>query len=103
MAFTADPQLDRPGANTGAYQLVQPTLDDARTALRGLYGPHSNDIWCTLLARAGLTGQENDLDSFDRLVSFMRDAEPITQLCGRSLAVRSATYRQLAATPREQR
>jgi hypothetical protein len=97
MVSAADPQLDGSRNSTGAYQLAQPTLDDAYTALRGLYGPHSNDIWRTLLARAGLTGQEKDLDSFDRLVSFMHGAEPITQLCGRSLAIRSASYRHLAA------
>ncbi|MEV4283169.1 hypothetical protein [Actinoplanes xinjiangensis] len=103
MVSTADRKLDRSGTSTGAYQLAQPTLDDAYTALRGLYGPHSNDIWHTLLARAGLTGQENDLDSFDRLVSFMHGAEPMTRLCGRSLAVRSSTYRQLAAASQGQR
>lgn len=103
MVSTADPKLDRSGNSTGAYQMAQPTIEDAHTALRGLYGPHSNDIWCTLLTRAGLTGQEKDLNSFDRLVSFMHGAEPLTRLCGRSLAVRSATYRQLAVARQEQR
>jgi hypothetical protein len=97
MVSSADPELDGSRTATGAYQLARPTLDDAHTALCRLYGPHSGDIWKTLLARAGLTGQESDLDSFDRLVSFMHVAEPITQLCGRGLAVRSAAYRHLTA------
>ena len=103
MVSSADPELDGSRTGTGAYQLAQPTLDDAHTALRRLYGPHSSDIWRTLLTRAQLTGQERDLNSFDRLVSFMQVAEPITQLCGRGLAVRGATYRHLAATQQEQR
>ena len=103
MVPSAGPQLDGSRDDTGAYQLAQPTLDEARTALRRLYGPHSDDIWSTLLARAGLTGQETDLVSFDRLVSFMHSAEPITRLCGRSLAIRATAYRHLAAAHQAQR
>ncbi|MGX6600709.1 hypothetical protein ACWKSP_01030 [Micromonosporaceae bacterium Da 78-11] len=83
--------------STGPHQLARPTLDDAHTALQRLYGPHSEDIWRNLLSRAGLTGVEDDSTSFDRLVSCMNTAEPITRLCGRSLAVRAAAYKHLTA------
>ena len=103
MVSSAGPHLDASRDSTGAYQLAQPTVADAHTALRQLYGPHSADIWHTLLARAGLTGQETDFVSFERLVSFMHGAEPVIRLCGRSLAIRAAAYRSLAAAHQERR
>jgi hypothetical protein len=83
-----------------SYPVEQPTLETARTALARLYGPHIDDVWRTLLFRAGLTGDETDLNSFDHLVSCMATAEPITRLCARSLAVRSATFARLATMER---
>jgi hypothetical protein len=83
---------------TGPYGLEQPTLADACAALRRLYGPHMGDIWQNLLVRTGLDGTETDIVSFERLVNSMSTAEPITRLCGRSLGVRAAAYRRLAAT-----
>ncbi|GAA2712730.1 hypothetical protein [Actinoplanes palleronii] len=100
MASTARPELDDSRDSTGAHQLTQPTLDDALAALRRLYGPHCDDLWRTLLARTGLTGQETDLLSFERLVNTMHGAQPIAQMCGRGLAVRAAAYRHLAAANR---
>jgi hypothetical protein len=80
----------------------KPTLADARLALERLYGPHLEDIWVTLLTRAGLTGTETDLVSFDRLVNVMTGSDPVTRMCGRGLQIRSATYSRLsAAAPME--
>ena len=84
-------------ADDAARGLAKPTLADARTALGRLYGPHADDVWASLLRRAGLTGEETDLNSFDRLVSCMCSGEPITRICGRSLQLRSATYARLSA------
>jgi hypothetical protein len=92
------------GPATASHPVERPTLKTARTALERLYGPHIDDVWRTLLFRAGLTGNETDRNSFDHLVSCMATAEPITRLCARSLAVRAATYARLtAAAPMEGR
>jgi hypothetical protein len=102
-AGPAEPGADGPApapagrADTGPYGLEQPTLADARAALGRLYGPHTGDVWHSLLARTGLSGTETDLVSFDRLVNSMNTAEPITRLCGRSLGIRAAAHRRLAA------
>ncbi|GIF01385.1 hypothetical protein [Paractinoplanes rishiriensis] len=85
------------GNAAASRQLEKPTLADARTALERLYGPHLNDVWASLLVRAGLTGEENDLNSFHRLVTCMCAGEPITRICGRSLEIRAATYSRLTA------
>ena len=74
-----------------------PTLADARIALQRLYGPHLGDVWISLLCRAGLTGAETDQTSFDRLVTCMCAADPVTRLCGRSLQIRSAAHAHLPA------
>ena len=84
-------------SETGPYELEQPTLAEARAALQRLYGPHTGDIWQNLLARTGLLGTETDPVSFDRLVTAMNSADPITRLCGRSLGIRAAAHRRLAA------
>jgi hypothetical protein len=109
MVSSADTVAPESGAEagTGPYGLEQPTLAEAFAALRRLYGPHTGDIWQSLLARTRLSGTETDLDSFDRVVECMNTAEPITRLCGRGLAIRAAAYRRLAAahgaTPKEAR
>lgn len=97
--LTADhgPAAAPPRGAVAEYDLDQPTLETARAALGRLYGPHATDVWRTLLFSAGLAGDETDLDSFERLVACMSAAEPITRLCGRSLAVRSGTYKRLSA------
>jgi len=81
---------------TGPYRLARPTLQDAYAALRGLYGPHTDDAWQTLLFSAGLTGQETAPSALDRIVVAMQGAHPLIQLCGRSLRVRVAAYESLA-------
>ena len=86
-----------PESGTGPYGLEQPTLAEALAALQRLYGPHTPNIWQSLLARTGLDGTESDPVSFDRLVNCMNTAEPITRLCGRSLGIRAAAHRRLAA------
>jgi hypothetical protein len=82
---------------TADHRLARPTLADARTALERMYGPHLDDVWSSLLARTGLTGAEQDSTSFDRLVNAMCSGEPVTRICGRSLAMRAATHKRLTA------
>lgn len=72
-----------------------PTLETAREALRRLYGPHTADVWRTLLFSSGLTGRETDVNSVNRLIGCMTMAGPITRLCGHGLAVRFAAYARL--------
>jgi hypothetical protein len=85
------------GSPAASHPLERPTLAEAHAALQRLYGPHVEDVWTSLLARAGLTGHEDDTTSFDRLVNGMCTAEPITRLCGRSLQMRATVYDRLSA------
>jgi hypothetical protein len=82
-----------------AYQLEKPTVATARAALQGYYGPHCDDLWHTLLARAGIRteAEESDPTAFGRLVSAMQVSEPMARLCARGLAVRGAAYERLVA------
>ncbi|WP_433788638.1 hypothetical protein [Actinoplanes sp. CA-252034] len=90
-------QNARPGVSPpdAVYELQMPTLATARAALNGFYGPHSEDVWRTLLFASGLTGQETDAAAFRRLISAMQVAEPMTRLCARGLTVRAAAYERL--------
>jgi hypothetical protein len=81
---------------TGPYCLTRPTLHEAHSALRSLYGPHTDDLWQTLLFSAGLTGEETASSALDRLLVAMQAAPPLVQLCGRGLRVRVAAYESLA-------
>ncbi|GAA2640517.1 hypothetical protein [Paractinoplanes durhamensis] len=83
------------------YPVESPTLESAHEALRRLYGPHTEDLWKTLLFSAGLTGDETDPGSFGRMVVSMQAATGVTQLCGRALAMRAATFKRLTAAPTE--
>ena len=69
--------------------------DTARAALEGFFGPHTDDLWRTLLFDSGLTGEETDSRALRRLISTMQVAHPIARLCARSLAVRVAVYDRL--------
>ena len=80
------------------YPVQAPTLESAHEALRRLYGPHTEDLWKTLLFAAGLTGDETDAGSFGRMVVTMQAADGVTALCGRALAVRQDTFKRLAGT-----
>ena len=82
--------------NDKTHPLDAPTLALAHDALKGLYGPHTEDVWRTLLFNAGLTGAETDVKSFGRLVAAMQQSDPVTRLCARGLALRSAAYTRLA-------
>ncbi|MEV4279990.1 hypothetical protein [Actinoplanes xinjiangensis] len=77
------------------YDLDRPTLATARAALEGFYGPHTEDIWRTLLSHSGLTGDEGEPWALGRLISTMQTGDPITRLCARGLAVRAAVYERL--------
>jgi hypothetical protein len=79
------------------HPVEAPTLESAHEALRRLYGPHTEDLWKTLLFSAGLTGDETDQGSFGRMVVSMQAASGVTSMCGRALAVRQATFMRLAA------
>ncbi|MET0418200.1 MAG: hypothetical protein ABW022_19480 [Actinoplanes sp.] len=86
---------------TGAYQLEQPTLDEAHAALQRLYGPHTADVWRTLLHKASLTGAETEPWAFDRLVATMTSGDPVTQICAQGLAIRSRAYARLVAEAKQ--
>ncbi|MEU4621998.1 hypothetical protein AB0G04_18745 [Actinoplanes sp. NPDC023801] len=85
---------DTASLNAG-YDLERPTLATARAALEGFYGPHTEDVWRTLLSRSGLTGDEGEPWALGRLISAMQGSDPITRLCARGLAVRAAVYERL--------
>ncbi|BAL88136.1 hypothetical protein AMIS_29160 [Actinoplanes missouriensis 431] len=89
----------RPGSSapTAAYELEKPSLATARAALQGYFGPHTEDLWLTLLFDAGLTGDETSLRAVSRLIATMQVSHPIARLCARSLAVRVAVYERLVA------
>jgi hypothetical protein len=89
-----------PGSNTGPYGLPRPDLDEAHMALAEIYAEVTDQIWHQLLAEAGLTGRETDPDALDKVLEAMKTADPITQLCGRSLAIRLASFDAIA-TDRE--
>ncbi len=95
------PTDDKPDTGTGAYRLEPPTLDEAHAALQRLYGPHTADVWHTLLHKASLTGAESESWAFDRLVSVMTGGDPVTQICAQGLAIRSRSYARLAAEARQ--
>ncbi|MFB9447002.1 hypothetical protein Dvina_25250 [Dactylosporangium vinaceum] len=83
--------------NTGPYEMSRPDLTEAREALHNLYGAGAEQLWGDLLAKARLSGRESDPESLDRLVAAMLAADPVTALCGRSLAIRAATFVRLSA------
>ncbi|GAA3293337.1 hypothetical protein Dvina_20210 [Dactylosporangium vinaceum] len=91
------PNTRQPG--TGAYGLAEPTLADARAALAAVFGSEDgNAKWQHLLHGAGLTGAETDSAALSRLIAAMRGADPVTALCGQSLAIRLDSYTRLSAT-----
>ena len=84
--------------DTGPYRLARPTLAEAHAALEGVYGPHSEDTWRTLLFAAGLNGSEDSPAALDRLLAVMHTAEPLIRQCAHSLQVRITAYEHLART-----
>jgi hypothetical protein len=78
------------------YNFARPDLAEAQQALRNLYGGQAEARWRSLLTTAGLTGSETDSEAFDRFVAAMLKADPVTALCGRALAIRSATFTHLS-------
>lgn len=80
-------------AAPAASQVDPPTLADARTALERIYGPHTENVWLTLLHHANLSGSETDTWAIDRLLSVMIVGDPMARLCARGLEVRVATHR----------
>lgn len=82
---------------SGAYRLQRPDLAEARTALRQLYGHRTDELWRTLLVRAGLSGHETDDASLTRLLTAMTDTDPVMALCARSLTIRVNAHAHLTA------
>ncbi|MFI5497187.1 hypothetical protein [Actinoplanes sp. NPDC051859] len=80
-----------------AYRLQRPDIAEARTALRQLYGHRTDDLWRTLLTRAGLSGYETDEASLTRLLTAMTDTDPVMALCARSLTIRMNAHTHLTA------
>ncbi|MFI5908551.1 hypothetical protein [Dactylosporangium sp. NPDC051541] len=83
--------------HTGPYEMSRPDLAEARDSLHRLYGAGTEPLWADLLRTAQLSGRETDPESLDRLVAAMLAADPVTALCGRSLAIRAATFVRLTA------
>jgi len=78
------------------YNFSRPDLAEAQESLRNIYGGQAEARWRSLLDSAGLSGAETDAEAFDRLVAAMLKADPVTALCGRALAIRSATFVRLS-------
>ena len=98
----ADPNVGpEPSVAVATYELQEPTLATARAALEGFFGPHTEDLWLTLLFDAGLTGQETGHKALHRLIAVMQVGHPIARLCARSLSVRVAVYERLVSTAKE--
>ncbi|MER7282760.1 hypothetical protein ABT369_50875 [Dactylosporangium sp. NPDC000244] len=82
---------------TGPYEMSRPDLAEARESLHRLYGAGTEQLWSDLLRQAQLTGRETDPAALERLIAAMLAADPVTALCGRSLAIRAATFVRLSA------
>ncbi|MGI5241935.1 hypothetical protein [Dactylosporangium sp. CA-139066] len=81
----------------GPYEMARPDLGEARAALHRLYGARTDQLWDDLLRAAQLTGRETEPAALERLVAAMLAADPVTALCGRSLAIRASTFVRLSA------
>jgi HEAT repeat protein len=89
-----------PGGSTGPYGLARPDLDEAHMALAEIYAEVTDQLWAKLLREANLDGRETDPEALDKILEIMKDSDPITALCGRSLAIRVASFDAIA-TDRE--
>ncbi|GGM25829.1 hypothetical protein ACFFX1_16960 [Dactylosporangium sucinum] len=83
--------------NSGPYEMSRPDLAEARESLRRLYGAGTDRLWADLLRAAQLTGRETDPAALERLITAMLGADPVTALCGRSLAIRATTFVRLSS------
>ncbi|HET6484620.1 MAG TPA: hypothetical protein VFG35_31895 [Actinoplanes sp.] len=81
---------------TGPYRLKCPTIADAHAAMTRLYGAQVDGIWAGVLAQASLRGSETGLADVKRLIAAMIAADPVTALCGRSLAIRLSAFEHLS-------
>jgi hypothetical protein len=79
------------------YHMSRPDLAEAKDAVRRLYGYRADDMWQTLLGKAGLSGHESDPAAVERMAETMIAADPVLALCGRSLVIRYKTYEYLLA------
>jgi hypothetical protein len=79
------------------YGLVRPAMGDALVAVSRAHGPNAVTVWGQLLAAAGLAGHESDDNALHRMIEAMAAADPVLQVCARSLRIRLTAYTQLAA------
>jgi hypothetical protein len=79
------------------YGLARPTMADAAIAVRRAFGPRAADMWGSLLAAAGLAGDEADDAALDRMLDAMPLLDPVCAVLARGMRVRTATYDHLAA------
>ena len=87
-----------PPDSTGTiYGLPRPDLAEAAAAVRRVCGHDADRAWQQLLKSAGLTGDETDADSMNRLLTAMRAGTPVLAMCAKALAIRSETYDRLTA------
>ncbi len=78
------------------YGLAEPTMADARVVVERINGS-LDGVWTGMLQAAGLSGQENDRASFDRLLAVMMQGSGPMRLAAQALHVRATSYDHLAA------
>jgi hypothetical protein len=75
-------------------------MDDAQAAVHRVHGDDGPLAWTRLLRAAGLDDAPTD-DGLDRLVTAMRDADPVSRLCALALTIRVTSHTQLSLLAKE--
>ncbi|GAA2711553.1 hypothetical protein [Actinoplanes palleronii] len=89
--------MTTPDSPDRAYDLLPPTLADARDAIHRAHGHTGRSAWAQLLTIAGLTGTETDRSALLRILEAMIHLDPVSQLCAQALHIRLTSYTHLAA------
>jgi hypothetical protein len=79
------------------YGLHPPTIADAHDAVHRVHGADGPAVWAGLLAAAGVSGDATQPEAFERLLTVMEAADPVSQLCAHALRIRLTSYTCLAA------
>jgi hypothetical protein len=79
------------------YGIARPTLAGTRAALATVSSGDVTSQWKALLARAGLTGSETDVESLQRLLATMTAAGGAVALCSRAQSIRLQCHIRLTA------
>ena len=78
----------------GTIGPARPTIADLHTAVQRVYPGDGDRVWATLLATAGLTGQETTPQALHRLIDTATAGDPVLSLvaCAQIIRVRSFEY-----------